>query len=227
MSSILETLQQECADRVAAIPFFANVPILVEHLKDFQSEYARALGPVQVVGGRSGACVTILTPTADCNWPEIGGPFFDAVPIIALVQENRQVNEDPNTGTQKSALAICEALAAAWQQFNPLQANGPLIPLKPTIARGPDDDYVNYNVRFQCMAGITDTLPQAATPTASGSGSVTLACSTAGAAIFYTQNGSNPGPRNGTLYTAPFARTGTVKARAWLAGYLTSETLTA
>lgn len=226
MSSLLETLQQECADRLSALPFFANIPILVEHLKGFQSEYDRALGPNTVTGGKIGACVTIITPTANANWQEVFGPFFDEIPITALVQENREVNQDPTCGTLVSALEICENIAAAWQQFFPTSANGPLIPLKPTIIRGPDDDFVNYNVAFKTMGGLTTDLPQVATPTGVLTASLTLACSTAGAAIFYTQNGSNPGPRNGTLYTAPFTPTGTVKARAWLAGYLSSNTLT-
>ena len=82
-------------------------------------------------------------------------------------------------------------------------------------------------LQFKTMGGVGITLPQCATPTnGTSGGNVTLATATAGAASFYTQDGSGPGPRNGTLYTAPFAKTGTVKARAWLMGYTASGTLT-
>ena len=108
---ILESIQQQIADQLSARPFFADIPVLVEHRADIQSEYERALGPVQVAGGRNGVCVTILTPTADCAHPEIAGPFFDDIIIVALVQENVPANHDPVNGTGKSALTVCENLS--------------------------------------------------------------------------------------------------------------------
>ena len=206
---ILESIQQECADRAASLPFFANIPVLTEHFRDFQFSYDKAVGTIEVTGGKVGICVIILTPTANANWKEVGGPFFDEIPIVGLVQENVELNRDPANGTQLSALNVCENLAAAWSQFFPVAASGPLCPATPTIVRG---------------LGIT--LNQCATPTSGTAGAqTTLATATAGAAIFYTQDGTNPAPRNGTLYTAPFTKTGLVKARAWLAGYLASDTL--
>ena len=225
--SLLESLQQECADRLTALPYFAAVPVLVEHQRDYASEFQRALGPLNSANGRSGVCVVLLTPTADANWPEVGGPFFDEIPITARVREHPPVNQDPRLGTGLSALAIAENIAQAWTQFWPIAAAGPLVPRRPTLVRGPRDEFVNYEVQFKTMGGVGITLPQCATPTnGTSGGKVTLATATAGAAIFYTQDGSGPGPRNGTLYTAPFAKTGTVKARAWLMGYTASGTLT-
>ncbi len=226
--SLLESLQQECADRLSALPAFARVPVLVEHRCDYASEYQRALGPLLATAGTAGACVTVLTPTANARWPEVGGPFFAEIPLVARVQENPAVNRDPARGTGQSALTICEAIAAAWCQFYPVAASGPLVPGQPTIERGPEGDFVNYQVRFLARGGVGLSLPQCAAPTLFGPGPlVTLACATPGAAIFYTQDGSGPGPRNGTLYTAPFTQTGPVKARAWLMGYTASATLTA
>jgi hypothetical protein len=229
MSSIIETLQQECADRLAALPYFAHIPVLVETLKDLQSEYQRALGPLQVTGGKSGAVVTLGTPTANVNWTELGGPFFDDIPLTVEVRENRAVNQDPAMGTLQSALAICEQVAAALTQFFPLSATGPVVPRHPTIVRVPDDDsVVQYHVQFTTMGGLSAVLPAAATPTSAvGGGQTTLSCATPGAAIFYTQDGTNPNPRGSVLYTAPFTPTGPLKARAWLAGYLASGTLSA
>ena len=71
------------------------------------------------------------------------------------------------------------------------------------------------------------TTPTVATPTLSpnggsftGSVNVTLACSTTGAAIRYTTNGTDP-TSSSTLYSGAFTLTGTstVKARAFLSGY--------
>lgn len=229
---IIETIQQECADFASGDPFFANIPIFTERTNDIASEFERALGPVTVEGGKSGACITILTPTADCAFKDIGGPVFDEIPLIWLIQENRQINEDPATGTNQSALSICEKLCTLFSlSFFPVAGNSPVSVLKPTIQRGPTEDagLVQYNVRMKCMAGLSVAVAQVATPTISvTTGTYTLACSTPGAAMFYTLNGSQPGPRNGTLYTAPFTpATGhTLKVKAGLWGMLCSQTAT-
>lgn len=72
-----------------------------------------------------------------------------------------------------------------------------------------------------------DTTPTCATPSISGttpfetSTSVTISCSTDGANIYYTTDGSTPGSTNGTLYSGSFSvsATTTVKAIAVLSGY--------
>ena len=79
----------------------------------------------------------------------------------------------------------------------------------------------------------SDNLPQAATPTSATaaefgtSASVTLTCSTAGASIYYTLDGSTP-TVNSTLYTGPITltKTTTVKALAAKSGYARSDVFT-
>ena len=76
-------------------------------------------------------------------------------------------------------------------------------------------------------------LPQAATPTSATaaefgtSASVTLTCSTAGASIYYTLDGSTP-TVSSTLYTGPITltKTTTVKALAAKSGYARSDVFT-
>lgn len=76
-------------------------------------------------------------------------------------------------------------------------------------------------------------LPQAATPTSAtaaefgASASVTLTCSTAGASIYYTLDGSTP-TVSSTLYTGPISitKTTTVKALAAKSGYARSDVFT-
>lgn len=231
--SILESLQREIADQLSADSFFAHIPVLVESLGDLTSEIARALGPVTEVGGKSGAVVIVTTPTADASWPDVGGPFFDDIPIAILIAVNPLVNNDSGAGTGQSALTIAEQVCEDLHQFFPLSANGPVVPQKPTIVRGPNpegkenESIIQYLVHFKTMGGLRNPLPQCATPTSLHSGSYTLSCSTPGAAIFYTTDGTNPTPRAASLYSAPLSVSGvTLKARAWLAGFTASETLT-
>ena len=223
--SIFESLLQECADQCAADPFFADVPVLVEHLKDYQSEYERALGPANSAGGNTGVCVIFLATSADCKKPNLAGPFYEEVRITARVRENVEVNQRAANGTGKTALRVCQQVAARLHHFPTVGGRGVVTPLTPSITRGADDEFANYEVRFATKADTADPLPALPVPSSQlSNGQLTLACATPGAAIFYTQDGSNPSPRNGTLYLAPFTPTGGVRANAWLAGYLTSPT---
>lgn len=230
--SLIETIQQEVADQIAADGFFLNIPVLVESLGDAASQIERALGPANGQGGKIGAVVVVTTPTANVSWPEVGGPFFDEIPIAVLVSVNPVTNNDPEAGTGASALAICEEVCSMLHQFYPQSANGPIIAERPTIMRAPNggdgEAIIQYLCRFKTLGGIQNVLPQVATPVSHFvSGEYTLTCATAGAAIFYTTDGSNPNPRTGTLYTAPFVSAGqTIHAKAWLAGYLASPSLT-
>ena len=229
--SLIETIQREVADQIAADGFFLNIPVLVESLGDSASQIERALGPVNTQGGKVGAAVVVTTPTANVSWPEVGGPFFDEIPITVLVAVNPVTNNDPEAGTGASALAICEEVCSMLHQFYPHSANGPIVAERPTITRAPnggdDEAIIQYLCRFKTLGGIQNVLPQVTTPSVhSASDEYTLSCATPGAAIFYTTDGSNPNPRTSTLYTAPFASSGqSVATRAWLAGYLASEIL--
>lgn len=233
--SIIESIQLECAQQLQADPFFANLTVLVEHIADLQSQFDQAIGAVTVVGGKSGAVVVIMTPTADANWENVPGPFFDAINVIVLVAENPLVNNDPISGTGLSALTICEKIAGILHQSFPLAANGPLVAQKPTISRGPnagdDTSLVQYNLHFRTMGGLRAVPPQLAPVVISNTaGVVTLTSATPGSAVFYTLDGSNASPRGATasLYTAPFTPGAghTLNARAWLAGYLASNNAT-
>jgi hypothetical protein len=227
--SILSSIQQQCADRLAADTAFAFVPVLTERIADIQSEIARALGPLNGQSGKTGLVAIILTPTADVNHENVFGPFFDDIKIAVRIIENVPVNQDPNTGTNLAAADAAEKICGLLHLFQPASATGPITARRPSIALGNDPNNLSYDCHFKTCGGLTTVPPQAAMPViTSNTGQVTITCATTGAAVFYTLDGSNSSPRNGTLYTAPFTPgTGLIlKARAWLAGYLASETTT-
>ncbi len=230
MSSLLSQLQQECADRLQSDPLFANVPVLTERIKDIESEIERALGPLNEQGGKTGLVAILLTPTANVNFENVFGPFFDEVKIVTRVVENVPVNQDPNTGTNIAAAELAEKICALLHHFQPDSATGPVVAQKPTIALANDPNHLSYDCRFRTSGGLRSALPQLdAVGFVNAAGQFTRSrCDTQGAAIFYTLDGTNPSPRNGTFYTAPFTPGAglTLKARAWLAGYLASNTAT-
>src|ERR1700676_4623414 len=106
MSSFLAQLQQQCADRLLSDPLFANVPVLTERIKDIESEIDRALGPFNERGGRNGLVAVLLTPTANVNFENVFGPFFDEIKIVVRVIENVPVNQDPATGSNIPAAEL-------------------------------------------------------------------------------------------------------------------------
>ncbi len=227
--SILSSIQQQCADRLQSNPLFAHVPVLTERIKDIESEIARALGPLNEQGGKTGLVAIILTPTANVNFENVFGPFFDDIKIVVRVIENVPINQDPNTGTNIPAADAAEKICNLLHHFQPDSANGPITAQKPSITLGNDPNYLSYDCRFKTSGGLSAVPPQVAAPVITeNSGACTLTCDTPGAALFYTLDGSNPMPRNGTFYTAPFTPgTGrTLKTRAFLAGYLVSTTTT-
>jgi hypothetical protein len=231
VSSIIGAIQQQCADQIAAAAFFAHITVLTEQIGDIINQMEMALGSATSTGGKAGAFVCVMTPAANVNFPDVGGPFFSEINVSVQVTVNVPVAEDANIGVLVTALEICEQVCAALHQFYPAAANAPLVGKSPTVhIANREDNIVTYLCEFKTMGGIRTVPPQVALPVlvSDVGGVVTLSCATPGAAMFYTTDGSNASPRNGTFYTAPFTPGAplTLKVRAWLAGYLASETLT-
>jgi hypothetical protein len=231
----LGTMQQECCDLLSALPEFANVPVISEDTADAENAYARAMGTETSVGGKIGVCVTVATLNADTNFENVPGPYLDNVELVAFIEENVLINRDSAIGTLQRARALALLAAATWHQAYPLSCSAPLVVTKPTIQRMisfdelTNEGKVAYKVNARARVLATAQLPQVQTPAVSESGGViTLSCATAGAALFYTLDGSNPTPRAATLYTAPFTPgpAFTLTARGWLAGYLASQPAT-
>jgi hypothetical protein len=225
--SVLTTIQEQCADRLQADSMFANVPVLTERVHDLQSEINIALGPLNGRSGRSGLVAVVLTPTANVNFSDVFGPFFDDIRITVRVLENVTQNQDATSGTGIPAAALAEQVCNLLHHFQPDNSNGPIVARKPTLSLVPDTANLVYHCRFKTSGGPRNIPPQLSAPGITHSGGIfTLTTDTPGAAIFYTLDGSNPSPRNGEFYTSAItpATGNTLKARAWMAGYLASPT---
>ena len=226
MSSKLITLQRELANsRLGVDPMFANIPIITEDLQDPETQMQDAVA-------RVGIAVLIATPDASEPFPNIAGVYFNDISVTFLVIENPTYNQTGYRYVEVSE-QICKLL---MPPYIPATLSTTLKPKSPTIQNVNDKFFRIKRVRFSAMGGTVYDIPQVDPITLTTSPSpivdhvattavaVTLACATAGAAIFYTLDGSNPMPRNGTLYTGAItiSAAATLRAKAFLAGYDTS-----
>ena len=216
--SILYSIQQEIADRLSADPFFAAVPVLVEVPRDMAFE-------LQAGVAAAGTWGVVLVPQAQVSAPNAPGPILDPVEFAVRFRANTPVSPGPG------ALDAAEAALALLHLYRPPSVNEVLVAAPEALRRVTEPNVVTYEVRVRTQVGLAYEIPQVATPVVAVTGagfpfSISLSCATAGAAVFYTLDGSSPVPRGAAsiLYGGPFAVSDavTVRARAWLAGYLAS-----
>lgn len=221
MASKLTTLQQEIVDRLLADPFFDDIPVFPEHLEALDNEIDRA----EILG----LGIVVATIQADVQDPDVPGPYFNEIQLLVRIAEHPITNR--NGGTGKTAGEIAEKVCAVLHHWTPDSLSAPLVSAPPSIRvdAPPDDGWTGRACLFHTQGGLSYEVPTLADPgIAVDAGTVTLSHATPGAVLFYTTNGKHPAPRNGTLYTAPFAPGGglTLKVRAWLPGYLPSAVVT-
>jgi len=141
----LAAIQDDLKALLGADPFFQRIPIFTEKQKDIESEIERALGTLE-----GGACIIVVTPSANVTNPNIPGPYFDDVPIVIRVVENVLINQG-NGGTNIPASAIAEQVAHACHHC--LTVHGKTI-VCVRLALVPDDDNLIYDVTFKTKFGL-------------------------------------------------------------------------
>ena len=213
--SPLEQDQLDFAGRMAADPYFAMVGIYVVRPRgaktamQIQQELEETLNCRRLQGGKGGAAVQVLMPLADVSSPNIPGPQFDAR-ITLRVQELPLVNMGP-LGTGLSAEDIALHLSQLFHHWNPGTGavwNAAAKFLTPRLDFAPKVTYDLTFGRLLQLARATKCATPTITPaTGAAPQTVTLACATAGAALWYTLDGSYPSSANSaaTLYSAPLA----------------------
>jgi chitobiase/beta-hexosaminidase-like protein len=218
MSSILMSIQQEVADCLLADPFFATIPILVENPRDVSYELQASVAAAGTYG-------VVLVPQALVSAPTAPGPMFDPVEIAVRFCENIPVASGPH------ALEVAETALALLHLFRPTTINEVIIAAPNALKAVKEPNVVAYEIAIRTQAGASYAVPQLDAPSISSAGyispqTVTLSSDQAGAAIFYTLDGSQPAPRGPTsiLYTTPFevSAPSLLRTRVWLAGFVGS-----
>jgi hypothetical protein len=218
MASILTSIQQEIADRLLADPFFATIPVLVETPRDLTFELQAGVAAAGTYG-------VVQVPQASVSAADAPGPIFDPVEFAVRFRENVPVSTGPH------ALEVAETALALLHLYRPPTFNEVICAAPQALQRVIEANVVTYEVRVRTQAGAAYAVPQLDAPVMTSGGTqspqtVTLSSDAAGAAIFYTLDGSQPAPRGPTaiLYRTPFTVSGPslLRARAWLAGSLAS-----
>jgi hypothetical protein len=216
--SILASIQQEIADRLLADPFFATIPVLVEAPRDLTFELQAGVAAAGTYG-------VVQVPHAVVSAPNAPGPIFDPVEFAVRFRENVPVSTGPH------ALEVAETALALLHLYRPPTFNEVICAAPQALQRVTEPNVVAYEVRVRTQAGAGYAVPQLDAPVISCAGfqspqTVSLSSDAAGAAVFYTLDGSAPSPRGPTaqFYMASFAVNGPslLRARAWLAGSLAS-----
>lgn len=205
-----------------ADPYFCDIPVITERLKNLQGRID------ELVGRAGGIALILVTPVLGGVLANVTGANFSGIQVIGRILENTKINE-----TGKEALDIAIYTTALWSQLKPDALSSTLVPQEPPIVLGNDPKYLSYDVRFTTEGGTKIEIPQIdpLTIDASNLAAIALAQSTPvpGAAMFYTLNNTQPSPRNpaSALFLAPFSSIAgtTVRARAWLPGYIPSAEL--
>lgn len=163
-----------------------------------------ALAGMEKKNGKAGLACVVMLPDVKGESVNSAAPAMQLTIKVRII-ENRMTNEGVDgTGitASKLSLHVVQVLnRRAFRGGNPLYAD-----LKGMVQEIPlPDDEKAHECAF--IQNVTpDVLRKVATPTAAwADGHLTLSCTTAGAAIYYTVDGSYPGSGglSGQLYTAP------------------------
>lgn len=233
---MLAALRTELANLLIADPWFASIPVIEVKPGDLDAQIDEAIGKVDnvVLVGISGA--TISKAFRNLKSQTEYYAYFDDIQIYGRVYQ-RPITDVTGHDAMETAMVI----ASLWQQYIPVGATENVLATKIAMGHDKDRGLNTWDALAMNRGGVKYDVPLAGSPTISddGSGNITLDCSTAGAAIFYTLDDTTPAPRRpdpnssgdsiaGLLYSAPFFidHGTTVRARAWLASYLTNAEIT-
>ena len=220
-AGILESLEQAVADRISTGAYFADKAVLVDPQKNILNEIQTKIQKLTLL-------IAPLVCRADDTDPNLLLPYFSNIPISVSVFHNPLLG----VGTAHPR-EVCEQIHLRLKGWVPDNFTSSVQAAVPGIEMIDDSKLNIYNCNFTTRGGCIGVMTKLAAVTwVSAGGQTTLAGATAGAAIFYTIDGTTPMPLTangpGALYTAPvaFASGTVVKARAFLAGYLYSDILT-
>jgi hypothetical protein len=222
LAAQIESVQPDVYGKLLSEPLFDKVAIFKIRDKRLDSEVNRALSGLAGRHGAGGATIEVLMPTLKGALPNTAGPVCTLEQQI-IVKEQPTVNQGAN-GTGLSAEQIAVNLAQTLQLFyfgGALQGFYAAPTFYQHQEAGAEAPFLMLRVTMNAtfvLSALERTLTPAATE---GAGLVTLTDQQpgGGSTIYYTTDGSFPGPGNpnSVVYSNPFAVTSgrVVRTAAW------------
>lgn len=207
MSDPFRQVLDHNAARLSAAAYFRDIAIVPFTKNTTEAELLKKLGTLKGRSGKVGACILVMLPTSDVDTPNVPGPDFDLKQSF-LVLEHPEINAG-TIGTKKSAGAIALEIVKLFHQSR----TSPLVQTWNAGAAAivPDTSFTTLDAWVVTLGALwrqdapARCLAPVLTPAGTGPITITATCATAGAAIWYTTDGSYPASDNpaATLYTAP------------------------
>ena len=233
-TQIIDQLPYDLQARLAADDYFSDIPVLVADEGNIKLQIARKTAVSTTKGGKRGVAVIVLQVLADDGQPSIEfGPMTlsPSFQVVELVEVNNGAS-----GTGKSARQVARRIRDVIKSYGRVGSVIAMKPGKPCIIpvnlkEDQGDNVRAYQIDFECLETPADQPSKVANPTfvnMEPAPLVGLACSTDGAAIYYTLDESFPWAGNpaAALYTAPIAVPASgsiiVTCCAYLAGSIAS-----
>lgn len=185
----LTDMRESVKGLMEAEPYYANIAIISERLKDIDARIEERVGKF------GGLAIVLVTPQVGGVMPNILGANFTAIKFAARIFENTKINK-----TGKEALDVAIYTAAFWSQIKPDSLSATLKLDEPAITLGNDPKYLTYDVSAITEGGTRIQIPRLDAPAIDFSNLMAVVLGigypTPGASIFYTLDGSPPVPRN-------------------------------
>lgn len=209
----LEQLQHDVENCLLSMHLLRHVTITAVRPRssgevlNIQTKINNTLAGLSVRNGKRGLGIIVGMPELREVNPALRNVKGELVLVMNLI-ENPLVNEGAD-GTGLTAEALAWLLATTLPQTN-LAPGGQILADKELIAPMPEaviEKRIEYRVTLRMLIH-SAAVEKCATPVVAyndGTGTFGITCATSGAAIWYTLDGSYPGPGNAeaALYTTP------------------------
>jgi hypothetical protein len=202
--TMLETLQADVVAVLKNCPDLADANVMAEDDGDLEKKVLRKLGTLTTgETGKPGLVCVVALPEVTEAESNLPGPPVSVTIDIRIIEQPTINRGTAGTGIRSSvgALRVLGALHLRSMGHCALYAGADAV--KPVQVEG---GYMRHDVKLSMRYGGIQPPEKPAGVGAvydDQAGTLTLSCGTAGAAIWYTTDGSYPTPDNGTLYTVP------------------------
>lgn len=203
---VIDRLPAELGARLESDPFFANIAVVVADKGNVAEEINRKQASIAMKSGKRGVGVIVLQVVGDDPNPNMSFGPLTLRPAFQVF-ENVELNQHTTNGTGKTARRVARRIVSLVKNLRLIGVANSITPDKPCIepVQFDNEKLVGYQVNFFCSEADTENIlkcaPVIITPNGGSSATVTLACATVGATIYYTTDDTLPSAANGTAYT--------------------------